>query len=270
MSSKKLGTIKQKAYVLSLSDKTRNSNLKKDLESVISVEIVKGFNGNKHPELIGKINLTISKKLQNRSLNLNEIACAQGHRNMVIKALQDDTDIAYFLEDDAELPANFSTVVFSKALNVAKPTLCLISYDDESVLSYRINHGLQQGFARCMSLPTCAQFYAINKQGIELLAGQWRTRECSEVADFPTWYWDYVKFMLSPLDQKAIVAREHSTIDASRLKIQSSTFINRLSRYSFLTWLLYFRNSLSINAYTAFVHGRLVQIIVRRINHISK
>lgn len=264
VNSSKKNQVKQKAFILSLKDETRNLNLKNDLENQIAVEICKGFDGNKRPEILQSIDIGVSKKLQNRELNLNEIACAQGHREMLIKASNDGIDVAYFLEDDAVLPDEFNALELSMNLNVAMPVLCLLSYESEKVLSFRLRNGPFDGFAKCISLPTCAQFYAINKRGLDLLAQEWSNRKCSEVADFPTWYWDQVRFFLAPLNKKAIVSRESSTINSSRLKSSRSTLGNRLIRYSCLTWFLYFRKSLSIKAYLAFFHGRLLQSILVR------
>ena len=97
----------QKAYVLAMLGVPRNPNLIRELEKHMPVEIISGIDAHNNPESIAAVTSSITKLTLNRELTLNERACTQGHRDMILQANQDGSSVALFLEDDAEIPNGF-------------------------------------------------------------------------------------------------------------------------------------------------------------------
>lgn len=238
----------------------------RDLRKHLEAKIVLGKNGAEFDFPIYGKEAKISHFLSNRQLTRNEKACVDGHRRMIRQAIDDDVDIAYFLEDDAELPLNFSQIIKNTSLVNMKPILCLIAYEQEKILCRKIRRAKLRNFYKCYSMPTCAQFYMLNKAALVLLDKEWQERQYTEVADFPAWYWDQVEFLLAPSDQSAYVVREVSTIGFARFHQIESNFLRRAGKYSCLFWLLYLREFMTLRAYLAMVHARLIRNLIRMIS----
>jgi GR25 family glycosyltransferase involved in LPS biosynthesis len=255
--------VKHRAYILSLSEETRNKFLMRDLRMHLGAKIVLGKNGAEFDFPIYGKQAKIAHFLPNRQLTRNEKACVDGHRKMIRQAVEDDVDIAYFLEDDAELPLNFSHIINDTSLVNIKPILCLIAYERERILCRKILLGKLRNFYKCYSMPTCAQFYMINKPALLLLDKEWQEREYTEVADFPTWYWDQIEFLLAPSNQSAHVVRKESTIGIARFDQSDSYFLRRAGKYTCIFWLLYLKEFMTLRAYFAMVHARLIRNLIR-------
>jgi len=254
---------KRAAYVLSLSEQTRNKALIPDLRKNIETKIILGKQGVEFKNFQLGDDAKISQILYNRKLTQNEIACADGHRRLIQQAVSDQVDIAYFLEDDAELPSSFAHLLDDMSLVNPNPTLCLIAYEKKKILCRKIFYGRMRKFYKCYSIPTCAQFYVLNRSALILLEKEWKKRSCAEVADFPTWYWDKVKFYLAPLSQSAVVIRGKSTIGFARFDSNGSNIAKRIKKYLCIFWLFELRGYMSIGAYIAMVHARLIRGFIR-------
>ena len=254
--------MKHSAYVLSLSEETRTEFLIRDLRIHVEAKVILGVKGDSFAYSNYGNEAKISQLLSNRILTRNEIACVDGHRRMINQAVKDDVDIAYFLEDDAAIPSNFCDLIEEASLFNQEPSLCLISYEREKVLCRKIRHGKLRNFYKCYALPTCAQFYMLNKAALILLDKGWQTREYAEVADFPTWYWDKVNFLLAPSNRAAPVIRQDSTIGFARFDNHTSDFLKRVGKYSCVFWVCNLREFMSLRAYTAMVHARLIRILL--------
>ena len=256
-------TLKRAAYVLSLSEQTRNKSLIPDLRKNLETKIILGKKGDEFKNLHFGDEVKISQILSNRKLTRNEIACADGHRRLIQQAVIDQVDVAYFLEDDAALPSNFAHLLDDMSLLHSNPSLCLISYEKKKILCRKIFYGRLRNFYRCYSIPTCAQFYALNRSALLRLEKEWQNRSCAEVADFPTWYWDEVKFYLAPLNLSAEVIRQNSTIGFDRFDSNQSNFLKRIKKYFCIFWFFELREYMSLRAYIAMVHARLIRGFIR-------
>lgn len=251
-----------KAYVLAMSGIPRNPNLIRELKKQMPVEIVSGIDAINSPEFLEKIFFPVTKLTLNRELTVTEQACTQGHREMILRAGEDSCSIAIFLEDDAGIPVGFDFELLLERLSIEQPILCLIASEPRHILSKKIKTSGFDFYERCLSLPNCAQFYVINWSGIQRLSESWRWRECSDVADFPLWYWDLVDFLLPPKPMRVEIAVAKSLIGQERLKLKRSGIWYLFNKFSCFYWFRYMREYCSLNSYLAFTIGR--QIVTLR------
>lgn len=247
-----------KAYVLAMSGIPRNPNLIMELERHMPVEIISGIDASNNPECVSEITFSITRLTLNRELTLAERACTQGHRDMILRASEDHSSIALFLEDDAEIPVRFDFDRLTEDLFSERSLLCLISSNPRQILSKKSATRDLKSYEKCLSLPNCAQFYAINFSGIQRLAETWKLRECSDVADFPIWYWDLVDFLLPPKSMRVEIVLAKSLIGNGRLKVRRSGIAYRIKKFTCFVWFRYLRNYCSLNSYVAFTYGRLI------------
>lgn len=247
-----------KAYVLAMSGIPRNPNLIRALEKHMSVEIISGIDPRNSPESLEEITFPVTRLTLNRELTLTERACSQGHRDMILRAYEDCPSIALFLEDDVEIPYGFDFAPLISDLDTDQPILCLISSTARQILSKRAVSQRFDSYEKCLSLPTCAQFYAVNWSGVQRISETWKLRECSDVADFPIWYWDLVDFLLPPKSMRVEIALAKSLIGPERLKLKSSSPIYRIKKFSCYFWFSQMRNYCSLKSYIAFTFGRQI------------
>ena len=253
-----------KAYVLAMSGIPRNPNLIEQLEQHMRVEIISGIDSRNNPESLEVISFPVTKFTLNRELTLTERACTQGHRDMILRAYEDGPKVALFLEDDAEFPDEFDFAPLLNDLFSEKPILCLIAFNARFILSKKAVSKGFDSYEKCLSLPNCAQFYAVNLNGIRKLSVTWKLRECCDVADFPIWYWDLVDFLLPPKSIRVEIAQARSLIGPERLKLTRSSAIYRIKKFSCFYWLRHMRSYCSLNSYIAFTFGRQIASIRNR------
>ena len=254
-------------YVLSTDSEIRNTNLADLLSELGNYHIISGINGLRDPKLLDRVEKKNSSIWLNRDLTPGEIACAMGHREMIRSAYKDKAKIALFIEDDARLTREIVNSLKESLLLEESPKAIVICYELRNSIFFpkSVLVGARQKYFKSLSIPICAQMYAMNFAAITNIAKGWDKNQIETPADFPPWYADCLTFYfqfpgIEPLRNDFI-----SKIGDDRFDGLNSSYFRRFSRYSFLTWLHRVRSRVSIRAYAMYFHGRALNEVLMRI-----
>jgi GR25 family glycosyltransferase involved in LPS biosynthesis len=207
-----------------------------------------------------------SLRLYRKILTNQEIACTHGHRSMLKLASQKDTDFSLFLEDDIRVVSFMKLIEFISTNSRDKPTVWIFPLEAGNYLrgaKYFVN-------IRCYlsrsNIPSGAFAYLVNSSAIkELEYGYAKYGFEGYVADFPTFFPDFVDFQEGPSglfkmsDTESVLGELK---ERQRRKVSFYYFAKKFSDLFFMTWLLSGHRDSGIRGYCKLHHGSYARRIL--------
>ena len=252
--------------------RSRNIELLNFLENFSNFELVKGIDGSKNRKDLERVDSKKSLFWVNRELSNGEIACAMGHREMIMRAHINNAKIALFIEDDANLPIEEIETLKQSILNHKAPKALILSYQTETstiIPIFKRKHD-EKRYVRSFFVPTCAQMYAMNHAAIENVAAEWSTHRIETPADFPPWYADCLDFYFQIPGVNPNIFEFSSKIGNKRFEYPNSGFKKRFLKFSLIAWLQFAHREVGLKAYVMYCHGRAFNTIILKIKNIAK
>jgi hypothetical protein len=247
-------------YILGLKNSFRGEALLKELSSNFGdVHIHWGTDARLNPLDVSHRNDVRSRRIYGRVLRDSEIACAQGHFQILLKAQRRNTDIVLILEDDAEIVNIGELKFWITQLNLKKPTIWTFSNSSSSKLV--IPSPSRKISKRTFCTPTLAHAYAINRLALDfILDGYARYGIEGFQADFPLFYADLANFEIAPLNiiQQSSVESIIGERPADKKTQFGTNLVRSILVFSLINWFLKGYQDSKIRGYLFFYHGRKI------------
>ncbi len=209
-----------------------------------------------------------SLRLYRKILTNQEIACAHGHRTMLKLASQGDTKFTLFLEDDIRVVSFTKLVNFISTSNREKPTIWIFPLEAGKYFRGANRFVNIRYFLSRLNIPSGAFAYLVNNSAIkELEHGYAKYGYEGYVADFPTFFADFVDFQEGPSglfqmsDTDSVLGELK---ERGRRKVSVYSFAKKISDLLFMTWLVSGHRDSGIRGYFKLHHGSYVRRILFR------
>ncbi len=256
-------------YLLGLQNSFRGEALLRELHSTFSdVRIHWGIDARVNPMDHSLRNDSRSMRIYGRVLRDSEIACAQGHFQILLQAKRNPTDITLILEDDAEVLDSSQLMAWLKELDLHKPKIW--TFPNETSPKLVIPTPFKKVSKKTFCTPTLAHAYAVNELALDLvLYGYTRYGFEGFQADFPLFYADSVNFEIAPM--KIIQQSNVESLIGKRLAGKKPKYgtsaIRAILVLSSINWFLGGYQDSKMRGYLYFYHGRKLH---KYIAHLQK
>jgi GR25 family glycosyltransferase involved in LPS biosynthesis len=183
-------------FILGLENKFRGNELHKVLlNHGLKVVIFFGFDGNTSQIPQDWRDDKRSLRLYRKILSNQEIACSFGHKSMFDLAVKENSDYSLFLEDDVTCVSIRKFEKFISKVNIEKPEIWIFPATSEKIHSGVKFSSSVRTFIEKQSIPSGAFAYLMNRQALRLIEqGYSKYGFQGYVADFPTFFPDFIKF----------------------------------------------------------------------------